>query len=99
MYSLVNEIDHFWETTDGTNSKLDYERIVKCAKHFIEWERNRQALCGSRGRLGGIPEEIMGCAEEYANKLEPPYDRDDVCNAYAVGAMKEKQNNNNLKRF
>ena len=39
----------------------------------------------------GVPEEIMARAEEYGNKLEPPFNKDDIYNAYSVGAMDEKE--------
>ena len=42
---------------------------------------------GRRGRLGGTPEHIRKKAESFLSKMESPYDADDICSAYEMGAM------------
>lgn len=42
---------------------------------------------GRRGRMGAVPEDIRRDAEAFRDTMEAPYDEDDICTAFEMGAM------------
>ena len=38
---LEEEIEFFWNSHDGSMNKFEYQRIVDCAHHFAEWQKEK----------------------------------------------------------
>lgn len=73
----------------------DREALNEIVLHMLGWkkrlDRNREILCGHRGRQGDVPEDIRKHAEWFQEKMEGPYDACDICTAYETGAMDQRK--------
>lgn len=77
---------------DKCVENCDPEVMKKVSDEVDEMLEKEQKLAehsakGRRGRIGGIPECVRRKAEAFRNKMEPPYDADDICTAYEAGAL------------
>jgi hypothetical protein len=38
---MEGEIESFWNTHDGSVAKIEYQRIIDCAHHFADWQKQQ----------------------------------------------------------
>ena len=85
------------ETYEQCNTSMSFTppAIKRMVEYFYNLGKeeiyNYHQSCGARGRLGGIPEDVSEKAEKFADKMEPPYDKDDICSAFEKGAMSQRE--------